>query len=90
MLVVNLGLDGIFVDVRTQAMYQMMDEGFIGLIFSVFNEDKSTKVSVHDSKKCQIMNIIIVIIITLNEKTFSLNYTHMKPSGKMIYMVNSE
>nr|XP_022286615.1 lys-63-specific deubiquitinase BRCC36-like [Crassostrea virginica] len=31
------------VDVRTQAMYQMMDEGFIGLIFSVFNEDKSTK-----------------------------------------------
>ena len=32
----------------------------------------------------------IVIIITMNEKTFSLNYTHMKPSGKMIYMVNSE
>ncbi|XP_069107234.1 lys-63-specific deubiquitinase-like [Argopecten irradians] len=31
------------VDVRTQAMYQMMDEGFIGLIFSVFNEDKNTK-----------------------------------------------
>lgn len=23
----------------------MMDEGFVGLIFSVFNEDKSTKVS---------------------------------------------
>lgn len=35
----------IIADVRTQAMYQMMDEGFIGLIFSVFNEDKSTKVS---------------------------------------------
>ena len=31
-------------DVQTQAMYQMMDEGFIGLIFSVFNEDKNTKV----------------------------------------------
>ncbi|KAL5004643.1 hypothetical protein ScPMuIL_018099 [Solemya velum] len=31
------------VDVRTQAMYQMMDEGFIGLIFSAFNEDKTTK-----------------------------------------------
>lgn len=31
------------VDVRTQAMYQMMDEGFIGLIFSVFNEEKTTK-----------------------------------------------
>lgn len=48
MLVVNIRLDGVFVDVRTQAMYQMMDEGFIGLIFSVFNEDKSTKVSVRD------------------------------------------
>lgn len=57
MLLVNLRLDGILVDVRTQAMYQMMDEGFIGLIFSVFNEDKSTKVSVCDLKKCQIMNI---------------------------------
>lgn len=31
------------VDVRTQAMYQMMDPGFVGLIFSVFNEDKNTK-----------------------------------------------
>ncbi|XP_013415313.1 lys-63-specific deubiquitinase BRCC36 [Lingula anatina] len=31
------------VDVRTQAMYQMLDEGFIGLIFSVFNEEKNTK-----------------------------------------------
>jgi len=27
------------VDVRTQAMYQMMDSGFIGLIFSCFNYD---------------------------------------------------
>lgn len=27
------------VDVRTQAMYQMMDSGFIGLIFSCFNTD---------------------------------------------------
>lgn len=24
-------------DVRTQALYQLMDEGFVGLIFSVFN-----------------------------------------------------
>ncbi|XP_060559396.1 lys-63-specific deubiquitinase BRCC36-like [Ruditapes philippinarum] len=31
------------VDVRTQAMYQMMDPGFVGLIFSVFNQDKNTK-----------------------------------------------
>ncbi|GAB4850096.1 hypothetical protein Ancab_029395 [Ancistrocladus abbreviatus] len=27
------------VDVRTQAMYQLLDSGFIGLIFSCFNED---------------------------------------------------
>ncbi|KAK2154852.1 hypothetical protein LSH36_256g06064 [Paralvinella palmiformis] len=31
------------VDVQTQSMYQMMDEGFVGLIFSVFNQEKSTK-----------------------------------------------
>ncbi|XP_029650271.1 lys-63-specific deubiquitinase BRCC36 [Octopus sinensis] len=31
------------VDVQTQAMYQMMEPGFIGLIFSVFNEDKNSK-----------------------------------------------
>lgn len=28
-------------------MYQMMDECFVGIIFSVFTEDKSTKVSVN-------------------------------------------
>ncbi|KAI3803448.1 hypothetical protein L1987_31599 [Smallanthus sonchifolius] len=27
-------------DVRTQAMYQLLDSGFIGLIFSCFNEDQ--------------------------------------------------
>lgn len=31
------------VDVRTQAMYQMLDPGFVGLIFSCFSED-ATKV----------------------------------------------
>ncbi|XP_078004010.1 lys-63-specific deubiquitinase BRCC36 isoform X1 [Phascolarctos cinereus] len=31
------------VDIRTQAMYQMMDESFVGLIFSCFVEDKNTK-----------------------------------------------
>ncbi|XP_046400408.1 lys-63-specific deubiquitinase BRCC36-like [Ischnura elegans] len=31
------------VDVQTQAMYQMMDQGFVGVIFSVFLEDKITK-----------------------------------------------
>lgn len=30
-------------DVRTQADYQLMDEGFVGLIFSVFNHDKVSK-----------------------------------------------
>ncbi|BFZ00312.1 hypothetical protein BsWGS_03351 [Bradybaena similaris] len=36
------------VDVRTQASYQQMDAGFVGLIFSVFNEDatKQNKVQV--------------------------------------------
>ncbi|KAG8233212.1 hypothetical protein J437_LFUL013266 [Ladona fulva] len=31
------------VDVQTQAMYQMMDQGFVGVIFSVFSEDRLTK-----------------------------------------------
>ncbi|XP_067007049.2 lys-63-specific deubiquitinase BRCC36 [Anabrus simplex] len=31
------------VDVRTQAMYQFMDEGFVGIIISVFSEDKISK-----------------------------------------------
>uniref|UniRef100_H2ZHL6 MPN domain-containing protein n=1 Tax=Ciona savignyi TaxID=51511 RepID=H2ZHL6_CIOSA len=29
------------VDVQTQAMYQMMDQTFVGLIFSCFNENKA-------------------------------------------------
>jgi hypothetical protein len=31
------------VDVNTQAMYQLLEPGFVGLIFSVFNRDASTK-----------------------------------------------
>ncbi|XP_034969198.1 lys-63-specific deubiquitinase BRCC36 [Zootoca vivipara] len=31
------------VDLCTQAMYQMMDQDFVGLIFSCFNDDKNTK-----------------------------------------------
>jgi hypothetical protein len=31
--------DVYYEDVRTQAMYQLLDQGFIGLIFSCFNED---------------------------------------------------
>jgi len=30
-------------DVQTQAMYQMLDQGFIGLIFSCFNKDPSNR-----------------------------------------------
>eukprot|EP01102_Stenamoeba_stenopodia_P018811 TRINITY_DN6963_c0_g1_i3.p1 TRINITY_DN6963_c0_g1~~TRINITY_DN6963_c0_g1_i3.p1 ORF type:complete len:238 (-),score=42.78 TRINITY_DN6963_c0_g1_i3:53-766(-) len=32
------------VDVRTQASYQMLDSGFVGLIFSCFNKDETSKV----------------------------------------------
>lgn len=31
------------VDIRTQLSYQMLDQGFVGIIFSVFSEDKSSK-----------------------------------------------
>lgn len=33
-----------YTDLQTQAGYQQMDSRFIGLIFSVYNEDKKTKV----------------------------------------------
>nr|XP_020043696.1 lys-63-specific deubiquitinase BRCC36 [Castor canadensis] len=33
------------IDLRTQAMYQKMDPGFVGLIFSCFVEDKNTNTS---------------------------------------------
>lgn len=42
----------LFADVRTQAMYQMMDQGFVGLIFSCFIEDKNTKVSCVCARLC--------------------------------------
>ncbi|KAK4322845.1 hypothetical protein Pmani_006429 [Petrolisthes manimaculis] len=35
------------IDLQTQAGYQQMDSRFIGLIFSVYNEDKKTKVGTH-------------------------------------------
>ncbi|XP_070000674.1 lys-63-specific deubiquitinase BRCC36 isoform X1 [Penaeus vannamei] len=35
------------IDLQTQAGYQQMDSRFIGLIFSVYNEDKKTKVGSH-------------------------------------------
>jgi BRCA1/BRCA2-containing complex subunit 3 len=33
------------IDVRTQADYQLMDAGFVGLIFSIFNHDKVSKMN---------------------------------------------
>ncbi|XP_045114504.1 lys-63-specific deubiquitinase BRCC36-like isoform X2 [Portunus trituberculatus] len=35
------------IDLQTQAGYQQMDSHFIGLIFSVYNEDKKTKIGNH-------------------------------------------
>lgn len=35
--ILNLSLSS--ADVRTQAMYQLLDNGFIGLIFSCYSED---------------------------------------------------
>jgi BRCA1/BRCA2-containing complex subunit 3 len=35
------------VDLRTQASYQLLDRGWIGIIFSVFSEDKTSKVINH-------------------------------------------
>ena len=36
------------VDVRTQMQYQQMDQGFLGLIFAVFQDDAKTQVG-HDA-----------------------------------------
>ncbi|XP_028824477.1 lys-63-specific deubiquitinase BRCC36 isoform X2 [Denticeps clupeoides] len=54
------------VDVRTQAMYQMMDQGFVGLIFSCFIEDKNTK-SVQAQKGSEYERIEIPIHVVPHE-----------------------
>lgn len=38
-VVVNVSFLFMSTDLRTQAMYQCMDKGFVGLIFSCFNTD---------------------------------------------------
>ncbi|NWY75237.1 BRCC3 deubiquitinase, partial [Erithacus rubecula] len=59
------------VDVRTQAMYQMMDQGFVGLIFSCFIEDKNTKtgrilytcfqsIQAQKSSDCKVVEVIFL------------------------------
>jgi len=50
----TLTIESIFADVRTQAMYQQLDPGFIGLIFSCFSED-AQKVSV---KWCSFIQLL--------------------------------
>lgn len=44
-----------YLDVNTQDSYQLMDEGFIGVIFSVFNDDPNKRVSV-----CLIFRVIFL------------------------------
>ncbi|XP_036025512.1 lys-63-specific deubiquitinase BRCC36-like [Onychomys torridus] len=60
------------VDIHTQAMYQMMDQGFVGLIFACFIEDKTSKTgrvlytcfqSVQDPKSSEYERIEIPIHI---------------------------
>lgn len=58
-----------FTDVRTQAMYQMMDQGFVGLIFSCFIEDKNTKVS--DNLIKWIICLVIHVAISISLFCFS-------------------
>lgn len=38
-IMVNVSFLFMLTDLRTQAMYQCMDKGFVGLIFSCFNTD---------------------------------------------------
>lgn len=58
-----------FPDLQTQAGYQQMDSHFIGLIFSVYNEDKKTKVQIEESWKYQLEILwfkeIVVLIYEL-------------------------
>ncbi|XP_060082384.1 lys-63-specific deubiquitinase BRCC36-like [Ylistrum balloti] len=64
------------VDVRTQAMYQMMDEGFIGLIFSVFNQDKNTK------SLCHIMEVMSAPLIQSLENRLEQNQARISQLQK--------
>lgn len=55
------------VDLRTQASYQMMDNRFIGVIFSVFNVDK-TKVIIS----------ILLLLISFNVHCLNQNILIVK------------
>ena len=56
--VVNVSFLFIITDLRTQAMYQCMDKGFVGLIFSCFNTDPN-----------MVSAIMLVVFTFLLQKT---------------------
>lgn len=47
-------------DVRTQAMYQLLDSGFIGLIFSCFNEDQYKVLHLTTTTLKIILNLLLI------------------------------
>jgi len=63
------------VDLRTQFNYQMLDKDFIGLIFSVFNVEKTRKTHQYDVKAFQaaedenreLKQVLVPIEVTCNE-----------------------
>ena len=65
-----------------------MDSGFVGLIFSVFNEDKVTKVSgLYDINR----NIDKVVFILCNHFVFEyLNHILKKQSGLMLLKISEQ
>lgn len=73
-------------DVQTQAMYQMLDEGFIGLIFSVFNQDKGSKVSVFTFWSLMFLargsNYFAFTLNAFNFRTIESNWHAFSPSTK--------
>ena len=44
------------VDVRTQAAYQMLDEGFVGIIISAFNRVRSAHPQPHGVPRSPMLN----------------------------------
>ena len=52
-----------FPDVRTQGMYQMMDDDFVGLIFSAFRKEGDGKVSRSNSNEIKVIFIILKFLV---------------------------
>lgn len=49
------------VDLRTQASYQMMDDRFVGIIFSVFNVDKTKVKAILDLIELCLIEVLFAI-----------------------------